>query len=304
MKKKTGTSLWAEKVETLCPKCHKGMVATDKEARFDPAGLFCPGCKSIYPVSAGYLELYPGEIKDLIKTGEFVKGSRPMLWRWLIRIYDGKWWRSSRWAGRLFRLPFEQEQEMIWRAVQLKKGRTLLDLATGTGIYAVMFADREPGADIIGLDLSIPMLEYAVEQKKKKQLTNLYLVHAAAGNLPFGKKQFDAVNCCGALHLFVDIESVLASIFEKLKDGGRFTFATARVSDNLFVRPAQWYMKKFKGIRGFRRGEIEEYLAKAGFSDIEILHAKGGWLTGSAMKKNKPDRGARRPRSGKKLILK
>jgi ubiquinone/menaquinone biosynthesis C-methylase UbiE len=54
------------------------------------------------------------------------------------------------------------------------------------------------------------------------------LIHGDALDLPFPDERFEAVNCCGALHLFPDVPRSLEEIRRVLTPGGRFATAVYR----------------------------------------------------------------------------
>ena len=125
-----------------------------------------------------------------------------MEWDPLVRIYESRLWRRSPLLSLVTGISFESEYSLIARALQIETGNRILDLACGPGIYTRRFAQHRPEAAVVGMDLSSPMLRYALRRTLEEQLTNVTLVRGDARAFPFGTGVFDAVNCCGALHLF------------------------------------------------------------------------------------------------------
>ncbi len=80
------------------------------------------------------------------------------------------------------------------RAMNLKDGDRILDIATGTGDLAIMIAKRYPNAKVVGLDPSVQMLERAKIKCAKKKLGLVDLEVGDAQELPFEDNSFDA--CC------------------------------------------------------------------------------------------------------------
>lgn len=74
-------------------------------------------------------------------------------------------------------------------------GQTVLDVATGTGAVALLFAQE--GCSITGVDLSMEMLEIA---QGKNTYANLHFMQCDASKLPFDDNQFDIVTTSFALH--------------------------------------------------------------------------------------------------------
>lgn len=98
------------------------------------------------------------------------------------------------------------------RAVHGAPGRRMVDVAGGTGNYAVAFRDR--GWEVSVLDISTEMLTRA----RGKGLT---VVRGDASALPFDERSFDAVLNISAIHLVPDWIGALAEMRRVLRPGGR-----------------------------------------------------------------------------------
>ena len=83
-------------------------------------------------------------------------------------------------------ISFDSEYALIARALQIETGNRILDLACGPGIYTRRFAQHRPEAAVVGMDLSSPMLRYALRRTLEEQLTNVTLVRGDALAFPFG----------------------------------------------------------------------------------------------------------------------
>ncbi len=93
------------------------------------------------------------------------------------------------------------------------KGENILDVGCGTGDLAAKIA--ETGANIIGVDASIDMIDLA-----KKEYPHLTFDVKDAANLDF-KNEFDAVFSNATFHWIEDQEGLLRGIFRSLKHNGR-----------------------------------------------------------------------------------
>lgn len=108
---------------------------------------------------------------------------------------------------------------------QLPKGtKTILELACGTGIQAVRFAQE--GYEVTGLDLSYEMLELA---QKKAETAKVMLELAKADMLELeGIGEFDAVTCYSDSLCYMPDQEALLRVFEGvysvLHQGGTFLF--------------------------------------------------------------------------------
>lgn len=105
-----------------------------------------------------------------------------------------------------------------------QKTKTILELACGTGIQAVRFAEK--GYEVTGLDLSYEMLELA---QKKAETAGVMLELAQADMMALeGVGDFDAVTCYSdSLCYMADQEAVLRvfeGVYSVLHSGGIFLF--------------------------------------------------------------------------------
>jgi ubiquinone/menaquinone biosynthesis C-methylase UbiE len=98
------------------------------------------------------------------------------------------------------------------------RGRSLIDIGCGPGVYTVEFARR--GATVVGLDISRKMLEKA---KSSARMTNakLTLQKADAHFLPFMDESFDTA----ALILTILNARVAQEVARVLKPGGLLLFS-------------------------------------------------------------------------------
>ena len=99
----------------------------------------------------------------------------------------------------------------------------VLDLGTGTGALAVDACKvLAPGARVIGVDFSRPMLEHAREQTLRAGFGNAaryVLGHALA--TPVRNEAFDAVTSAFVLRNVGDLDSFYRESYRVLKPGGR-----------------------------------------------------------------------------------
>jgi ubiquinone/menaquinone biosynthesis C-methylase UbiE len=143
----------------------------------------------------------------------------------------------------------------------------VLDLACGTGTLARAIAEREPRADVVGVDGDPEMLARA-----RAKAPGLRFDEAMAQDLPYGDASFDAVVTSLFLHhLTRDAKlAALGEVARILRPGGRLHVADwGRPSDPLMALA-------FTGIRlldGFEptrdnvRGDLPAIIESAGLTD-------------------------------------
>ncbi|PKQ43772.1 bifunctional demethylmenaquinone methyltransferase/2-methoxy-6-polyprenyl-1,4-benzoquinol methylase UbiE [Confluentibacter flavum] len=99
---------------------------------------------------------------------------------------------------------------------------TILDIATGTGDLAIALT-KTNATKIIGLDISIGMLEIGIEKIKRQGLDNkIEMVLGDSENMPFEDNTFDAITVGFGVRNFETLENGLKEILRVLKPGGCF----------------------------------------------------------------------------------
>jgi demethylmenaquinone methyltransferase/2-methoxy-6-polyprenyl-1,4-benzoquinol methylase len=112
----------------------------------------------------------------------------------------------------------------IWRKIAIKKlnnkPATILDIATGTGDFAIS-ATKYTNATITGIDISQGMLDVGIEKITKKGLTNrIQLQLADSENLPFQDNCYDAITAGFGVRNFEDLNKGLSEMYRTLKPRG------------------------------------------------------------------------------------
>ena len=116
--------------------------------------------------------------------------------------------------------------DIYWRrkAIDLLKKsqpKTLLDIATGTGDFAIEALRLQP-QKIVGIDISEGMLAVGQEKLKRKNLTDrIELQLGDSENLAFADNSFDAVTAAFGVRNFENLELGLQEIYRVLKPGGQ-----------------------------------------------------------------------------------
>ncbi|KAL1995257.1 hypothetical protein VTN49DRAFT_1444 [Thermomyces lanuginosus] len=100
----------------------------------------------------------------------------------------------------------------------IKNPRRALDLATGTGIWAIDFADQHPEAEVIGCDLS-PIQPTSVPPNLK------FLVDDIESNdWEYGRDQFDYIHARSLAVAIRDFARLIKRCYRSVKPGGWVEF--------------------------------------------------------------------------------
>ena len=136
-------------------------------------------------------------------------------------------------------------RKKVVQIVKEKNPETILDIATGTGDFAIMLSKLNP-KKIVGLDLSKGMLDIGIEKIKKKNLDNLIeMVLGDSENLPFEDNSFDAITVGFGVRNFEDLDKGLQEIHRVLKPHGIFVVLETSQPDNYLIKKLFNFYSKY-----------------------------------------------------------
>lgn len=103
-----------------------------------------------------------------------------------------------------------------------QKPKTILDIATGTGDFAIAAMTLNP-EKVVGVDISEGMLKLGVEKVKKAGLdAKIELKLGDSEQLPFADNSFDAITVGFGVRNFENLEKGINDIYRVLNPGGSF----------------------------------------------------------------------------------
>jgi ubiquinone/menaquinone biosynthesis C-methylase UbiE len=157
-------------------------------------------------------------------------------------------------------------------------GGSALDVCTGTGsLLSCLQAKVGPDGRVVGVDFSHGMLKAAHE--KIRNLPNVHLVEADAGQLPFAAGIFEGVTCS---HAFYELKGetqrrALQEIVRVLKPHGTFLMMEHDVPRNAFVR-ALFYLRlaSMGALRAIAFLRHEREVLERHFGNVEKVVPPGG----------------------------
>ena len=179
--------------------------------------------------------------------------------------------------------------------------QTMLDIATGTGDFAILAAQMLKPAKLIGADISEGMM--AVGQQKVKQAGLDGIISFAKEdclNLSYASETFDAVTAAFGIRNFSDLDKGLQEMCRVLKKGGHlsivdltspFSFPMKQLFKvyshtflplygRLISKDKSAYSYLTKTIEAFPQGErMTEILQRAGLSDASFRRLTFGICT-------------------------
>jgi len=117
-----------------------------------------------------------------------------------------------------------------------KQPKRVLDVATGTGDFAIECAKLNP-EKIIGIDISEGMMQFGREKLKKANLQSLItLEYGNAETVAFASESFDAIVVGFGVRNFQNLEKGLENLYRMLKPGGMLIVLE-------FSYPRNWFVK-------------------------------------------------------------
>jgi demethylmenaquinone methyltransferase/2-methoxy-6-polyprenyl-1,4-benzoquinol methylase len=127
--------------------------------------------------------------------------------------------------------------DIKWRKKVLKmvkeaRPTSILDIATGTGDLAILFAESE-AKRIVGLDISVGMLDVGKQKIKDLKLDKrIEMLVGDSENLPFDDHSFDVVTVSFGIRNFENLEKGLGEILRVLSPKGQLIVLETSVPDN------------------------------------------------------------------------
>ncbi len=117
-----------------------------------------------------------------------------------------------------------------------KQPKVILDVATGTGDFAIECSKLNP-TKVIGVDISEGMMSFGREKLKKLKLDSIItLENGNAETLSFDDNTFDAIVVGFGVRNFQNLEKGLANLHRILKPGGQLVILE-------FSYPTNWFIK-------------------------------------------------------------
>lgn len=187
------------------------------------------------------------------------------------------------------------------RQLQPFAPKTLLDIATGTGDFAILAAKMLKPEKLIGADISEGMMEIGRQKVKAEGLDSIVSFEKEdCLNLSYADGTFDAVTAAFGIRNFADLDKGLKEMQRVLKPGGHlsivelttpvsfpmkqlfriYSHTVLPVYGRLISKDTSAYDYLTKTIEAFPQGErMMEILKKAGFAEASFKRLTFGICT-------------------------
>ena len=173
-----------------------------------------------------------------------------------MREHKNFWDRNARIYNRFMRKDREAYEKIYELIRPIVKAKTVLELATGTGLIAQNIVNA--AALIEATDASEKML---AEAKRGNRSAKLHFSVQDMFCLPYANNSFDAVIVSNALHIVPQPEKALQEIKRVLKNDGVLIAPTFTHAENSFSGKVRAFFMKLAGFPLHSRWTSEEYLS-------------------------------------------
>ena len=172
-----------------------------------------------------------------------------------MREHKNFWDRNAGRYDRFMRKDKAAYETMYGLIRPVVKGKTVLELATGTGLIAKNIVNA--AAHIEASDTSAEMIR---EAKRRNHSAKLYFSVQDMFCLPYADESFEVVIVSNALHIVPQPEKALAEIHRVLRDDGVLIAPTFTHAGNSFSGKVRAFFMKLAGFPLHSRWTSGEYL--------------------------------------------
>ena len=172
-----------------------------------------------------------------------------------MREHKNFWDKNASRYDRFMRKDRAAYDEMYALIRPIVRHKTVLELATGTGLIAKNIVNA--AAHIEATDASAEMI---AEAKRDNSSVKLHFSVQDMFRLPYADKSFDVVIVSNALHIVPQPEKALAEIKRVLTDDGILIAPTFTHAGNSFFGKVKTFFMKLAGFPLHSRWTSEEYL--------------------------------------------
>ena len=172
-----------------------------------------------------------------------------------MRNHENFWDRNAGRYDRFMRKDRAAYDEMYELIRPIVRHKTVLELATGTGLIAKHIVNA--AAHIEATDASAEMI---AEAKRDNHSTKLHFSVQDMFHLPYAEESFDVVIVSNALHIVPQPEKALAEIRRVLKDDDVLIAPTFTHAENSIFGMIRAFFMKLAGFPLRSKWTSEEYL--------------------------------------------
>lgn len=173
-----------------------------------------------------------------------------------------------------------------WALAQLPSiapGR-ILDIGCGGGMMISLLAERYPGAEIVGIDISDEAVGFA--SKINSGIISegrCRIMKASVADLPFGDGTFDLVVSCESYFFWPDLEHDLGEACRMLSEKGVIAITSEAYPDPRFEEINERHSRTY-GMRLVENPYMEELFKRLGMNVRTTVVKENNWVIFAAGK--------------------
>jgi len=197
---------------------------------------------------------------------------------WIVDSLRSQFGAPSGLFGSLFVAPFLNvaNRRLMSTAIELlqpAEDDRVLDIGFGGGYSLFSLAERVPGGEIVGLDLSPDMVNAAAALVKRHRLRSRVRVECGdVASMPFRPAAFDKALAANTIYYWPDLNAGMREIWRVLKHRGRLAVGF-RSPANLRLFTLGW-----SNFRLYEPEEVAEVLLRTGFRVLRVEHRDKWWI--------------------------
>jgi ubiquinone/menaquinone biosynthesis C-methylase UbiE len=156
------------------------------------------------------------------------------------------------------------KQMAIEAAQSLAKG-WILDIGTGPASLPMEIAKDCRNVNIVGLDISVPVLNEAIKQIRDEPYSSrIHLITSSAEYLPFADNVFEMVQSMFSLHLWDDLSLAIDEIYRVLEPNSQAIVLVGRQ----YLLHGLW--RWFYFLTDRPTSNLRDMFTRAGFRTVDI----------------------------------
>ena len=196
--------------------------------------------------------------------------------------------------------------DYLWRRFAIKqlkpyKPSYILDIATGTGDFAIMSAQKLNPEKVVGVDISEGMMHVGEKKVEKAGLSGIISFKKEdCEHMSYSDETFDAITTAFGIRNFQNLDACLKEMCRVLKKGGRlsilelsrpvhfpmkqlfwiYSHSLLPLYGKLVSKDSEAYKYLINTIESFPQGEVMvEIFKKAGFTEAKFKRLTFGICT-------------------------
>jgi len=167
----------------------------------------------------------------------------------------------------IFKKFFYPRQKHVIETMVIEPNQTILDVGIGTGMALPLYPKH---SKVVGIDLSIHMLEEALKKKKKEGIDHVELIEMDAEELAFADNSFDHVIATFVVSVVPDPVKLIREMKRVCKKDGSIILVNHFKSPNPVIGGIEKMINPLCTRLGWRTDVVLEHLIED--ADLKVVN--------------------------------